>query len=85
MRILSIERREVIRMGWWQTDSGGIIGDGPADLIDEAGGRWADPAQIPPRVRAEIAACYRKDWDREPTQQELRDLLAFCGLAAGRG
>jgi hypothetical protein len=72
-------------MGWWQTDNGGIIGDGPADIIEEGGGRWTEPAEIPARIRAEITECYRKDWDREPTEQELRDLLEFCRLVPGKG
>lgn len=72
-------------MGWWRTDSGGIIGDGPADIIDQAGEAWTDPDQIPPQLRAEIAACYRSEWAREPTQQELRDLLQFCRPTPGKG
>ncbi len=65
-------------MGWWRTASGGVIGDGPADIIDEVGDVWTGPKQIPPDVRARIAACYREDFGREPTEQELQDLLDFC-------
>lgn len=74
------ERKEVIRMGWWRTGSGGVIGDGPADIVEEFDERcWPEPSRIPPDVRARIAACYREDFGREPTEQELRDLLEFCG------
>ena len=67
-------------MGWWRTASGGVIGDGPANIIDEFEDRsWPEPARIPPKVLARIAACYREDFDREPTEQELRELLEFCG------
>ena len=38
----------------------------------------AEPSQIPPDVRARIAACYREDFGREPTEQELKELLDFC-------
>lgn len=72
-------------MGWWRTRSGGIIGDGPANIIDEVGECWADPAEIPAEVRARIVAYYREDFDREPTEQELRELLLFCGPASGKG
>jgi hypothetical protein len=66
-------------MGWWQTASGGVIGDGPANIIDEFDeARWRKPAQIPAKVLARIVACYREDFDREPTEQELQDLLDFC-------
>lgn len=77
---LSIERKEVLTMGWWRTGSGGVIGDGPANIIDEFDERcWLETTNIPTDVRARINACYREDFDREPTEQELRDLLEFCG------
>ena len=77
---LSFERKEVISMGWWRTGSGGVIGDGPANVIEEFDERcWLETTNIPSDVRARINACYREDFDREPTEQELRDLLEFCG------
>lgn len=67
-------------MGWWRTGSGGVIGDGPANVIEEFDERcWLETSNIPRDVRARISACYREDFDREPTEQELRDLLEFCG------
>jgi hypothetical protein len=67
-------------MGWWRTGSGGIIGDGPANIIDEFDDRfWPEPSNIPPDVRARIIACYREDFHRDPTRQELRELLEVCG------
>lgn len=77
---LSIEQKEVFSMGWWRTGSGGVIGDGPANVIEEFDERcWLETSNIPRDVRARINACYREDFDREPTEQELRDLLEFCG------
>lgn len=67
-------------MGWWRTGSGGVIGDEPADIIEEYDDRyWPEPGNIPPDVRARIIACYREDLDRDPTCRELRELLEFCG------
>jgi hypothetical protein len=43
-----------------------------------------EPTSIPPDVRARIVACYREDFDREPTEQELRELLEFCGSGPER-
>ena len=41
---LSYERREVIRMGWWRTGSGSVIGDSPADIIEAFDERcWPEP------------------------------------------
>lgn len=67
-------------MGWWRTGSGGVIGDAPADIIEEFDERyWPEPSTIPLDVRARIVACYEEDFDREPTDRELRELLEFCG------
>lgn len=82
---LGVERKEVIRMGWWRTRSGSVIGDSPADIIEEFDERcWPEPMSIPSDVRARITACYREDFDREPTTQELRELLEFCGSGLER-
>lgn len=79
-RGFEVEQEEVIAMGWWRTRSGSVIGDSPADIIEEFDERcWPEPMSIPPDVRARITACYREDFDREPTEQELRELLEFCG------
>ena len=72
-------------MGWWQTASGGVIGDGPANVIDELDEGWTERGQIPAAVRAEITACYREDLGREQTEQELEELLIFCRSANGEG
>lgn len=72
-------------MGWWRTGTGGVIGDAPADIIEAFDDRcWPEPSLIPRDVRERIVACYREDFGREPTEQELRDLLEFCGPAPER-
>ena len=77
---MRIERKEVIRVGWWRTSSGAVIGDSPADIIEEFHERcWPEPSNIPTDVRARIVECYQEDFDRDPTEQELRELLEFCG------
>ncbi len=65
-------------MGWWHTASGGVIGDGPADIIDGLDEGWTDPHEIPADARARIVACYREELGRAPTEQELWELLEFC-------
>lgn len=72
-------------MGWWRTASGGVIGDGPANVMDEAGACWNTPAEIPAAVRKAIIECYREKWGRDPTEQELRELLEFCREAPAEG
>ena len=65
-------------MGWWRTPTGGVIGDAPANLLDEAGRSWSKPSEIPAELRQRIVDCYREDFGRGPTEQELQDLLEFC-------
>jgi hypothetical protein len=68
-------------MGWWKTVSGAVIGDGPANVLDEfaeRGAVWPDPAAIPVNVRREIEGMYREDLGRLPTEEELQALLSFC-------
>jgi hypothetical protein len=65
-------------MGWWRTPSGGVIGDPPANILDEAGITAIEPDQLPNEVRVAIDRCYLEDFNRLPTEQELRDLLTFC-------
>ena len=65
-------------MGWWRTATGSVIGDAPANLLDERGVLWANPKEIPAELRQRIADCYRQDFEREPTEQELQELLDFC-------
>lgn len=75
---LDLKRKEVSAMGWWRTGSDGVIGDEPADIIDESGGAWSKPAEMPDDVRERIVRCYQRVWGREPTEEEVRDLVAFC-------
>ena len=68
-------------MGWWKTVSGAVIGDGPANVLDEyakRGAVWPDPAAIPVEVRREIEALYVADLGRLPTDEEFEALLSFC-------
>lgn len=82
---VNVEQKEVNTMGWWQTASGGVIGDGPADIIEQFDEGWTEPCQIPAAVRAEIAACCREALGGGPTEQELDELLIFCSSAAVEG
>ena len=72
-------------MGWWQTVSGGVIGDAPANIIEEFDEGWTEPSEISAAVRAEISACYKEDLGRGPTEQELEELLIFCGSTPDDG
>ncbi len=68
-------------MGWWKTVGGAVIGDGPANVLDEyaeRGAVWAEPAVIPTEVRKQIEALYLEDLGRLPTDEELEALLSFC-------
>lgn len=50
-------------MGWWKSERG-IIGDVPADIMDEA--------------LEGIVEAYQSRAGRPPTQGELADLIEFC-------
>ena len=72
-------------MGWWETVSGAVIGDSPADYVEklwEGGASWRSLAELPSEVRAAIAALYRAELGRGPTEAEFVALLSFC--AAGK-
>ena len=58
--------------------SGSVIGDVAADYLEELDGQWSEPADVPAEVRAEIVSLYVLGIGRPPSEQELRDLLAFC-------
>lgn len=65
-------------MGWWRTGSGGVIGDSPADVLDGLSQPCNSVQEIPVIAMQEIKNCYMEDWDRFPTEQELRELVEFC-------
>lgn len=68
-------------MGWWQTVAGRMIGDGPADYIEELarmGQLFVEPGEFPRHVRERLDALYVEGLGREPTETELSELLAFC-------
>lgn len=65
-------------MGWWRLQDGGVIGDGPANILDGLDGRFEKMSDIPSKAMREIRACYLKDLGREPTEAELEALVAFC-------
>ncbi len=64
-------------MGWWKTVDGGVIGDAAVDYLEELEGPWIEPEDVPVEVRAEIASLYLQGIGRPPSEQDLRDLLAF--------
>lgn len=65
-------------MGWWRLQDGGVIGDGPADILDALERPVETPSAIPPKALREIRACYLQDFGREPTESELEALVEFC-------
>lgn len=68
-------------MGWWRTASGGVIGDAPANYIEELamkGQVFVEPCALPADVRKELGALYEEGLGREPTDAELLELLSFC-------
>ena len=74
-------RKEVMVMGWWQTVGGAVIGDPAADYVDELiaqGKAYVEPSELPPDVRKRLTATYVEGLGREPTEEELRAVLAFC-------
>jgi len=74
-------RREVMGMGWWQTVSGAVIGDPAADYVDDLiaqGMAYVDPSELPPSVRKRLTSIYVEGLGREPTDEDLRAVLAFC-------
>lgn len=64
-------------MGWWKTD-GGVIGDPPADYLDALDRTWDSPSEIPGEVRERLVALYIEGLGREPTEEDLAALLAYC-------
>ena len=64
-------------MGWWKTVGGGVIGDVAVDYLEELEGPWIEPEDVPVEVRAEIASLYLEGIGRTPSEEDLRDLLAY--------
>lgn len=70
-----------MRLGWWKTVSGAVIGDPPANYVDELvsmGLVYVEPAELPATVRADLEALYVEGIGRAPTEEELKVVLAFC-------
>ncbi len=65
-------------MGWWRTRSGSVIGDAPADILEEALESLQTPEEIPPAVMEQIRLAYQEGLSRDPTTEELTDLVGFC-------
>ena len=65
-------------MGWWRLGDGGVIGDGPANVLDALDRRMETVADIPAEALQEIRACYVEDLGREPTESEIAALVEFC-------
>ena len=72
-------------MGWWPRGDA-VIGDPVADFLEAikeaCGGRlpWTSPADIGPRVRESIVQFYIDELGREPTEEDLRELIEFVNL-----
>ena len=54
----------MVTIGWWETVSGSVIGDEPADILEEALER--------------IRGSYVNGLGRQPGPEELKDLFGFC-------
>ncbi len=65
-------------MGWWRTESGGVIGDAPADMLEDLDIVLNGPDDIPEMVLKHIRLAYQEAFERDPTHQELADLIQFC-------
>jgi len=65
-------------MGWWRTGSGGVIGDAPANILDEAEGGFGRPDEVPGGMLSRIRREYQEAFSRDPTRQELVELIEFC-------
>ena len=68
-------------MGWWKTVNGDVIGDAPANYVDELverGIAYTEPSELPVEVRKRIVSLYVEELGREPSESEIRTLLAFC-------
>ena len=68
-------------MGWWETVSGRVIGDAPADYIESLaamGQVFVGPSEFPGHVRERLETFYQEGLGRKPTDEELLELLAFC-------
>lgn len=65
-------------MGWWRTGSGGVIGDAPANILDEAEGGCSGPDDVPGEILNRIRREYQEAFSRDPTRQELAQLIEFC-------
>ena len=70
-------------MGWWRTESGGVIGDAPADMLEDAEVALNGPDDIPEKVLVHIRLAYQEFFDRDPTRQELADLVEFVNGPKG--
>jgi len=65
-------------MGWWRTASGGVIGDAPANILEEAECEIAGPEKIPEKLLSRIRREYQEALARNPTRRELAELVEFC-------
>jgi hypothetical protein len=68
-------------MGWWQTVSGAVIGDPAADYVDDLiaqGKAYVEPSELPRDVRKRLTEIYVEGLGCEPTDDDLRAVLAFC-------
>ena len=50
-------------MGWFKSESGGMLGDAPLDIIESA--------------IKDVKKSYNSDWDRDATLEEVRDAFNY--------
>ncbi len=68
-------------MGWWEVGEGFVIGDAAADFVEqlsEMGVVARDPSELSDLDRTCLEALYMDGLGRLPTDDGLRELLAFC-------
>lgn len=80
--------------GWWKTTHG-VCGDGPADLVGDYLDAHPDTTREAVLVLlqdfasddlgGDVADLWMSEWKRNPTQEELEDLVDFCtpGMEGG--
>ena len=74
-------------MGWWETDRGDVLGDGPLDILGnfDAVKVWQTRSDIPSEAIDAIEEEYQKEVGRAPMESDIDALLAFHNGDGGHG